>query len=72
MVLMISTDKVKLDTVATGANNYTHPSTHAATMITTDSTHEFVTDTQINTWNNKSEVISPVTTTTDGLMISSW
>ena len=30
--LMISTDKVKLDTVATGANNYTHPSTHALAL----------------------------------------
>lgn len=28
--------------------NYTHPSTHAATMITEDSTHRFITDTERN------------------------
>ena len=32
--LMSSTDKSKLDGIATGANNYTHPSTHPASMIT--------------------------------------
>ncbi len=32
--LMSSTDKSKLDDIATGANNYTHPSTHPASMIT--------------------------------------
>ena len=45
--LMISTDKAKLDGIEANANKYTHPTTHAATMITTDSTHEFVTDTQL-------------------------
>lgn len=30
-----------------------HPSTHAATIITQDSTHRFVTDTQISSWNSK-------------------
>ena len=51
--LMISTDKAKLDGIEANANKYTHPTTHAATMITTDSTHEFVTDTKISTWNDK-------------------
>lgn len=37
---MSKEDKAKLD----GVNNYTHPSTHAATMITEDVTHRFVTD----------------------------
>ncbi len=32
--LMSSTDKSKLDGIATGANNYTHPTTHPASMIT--------------------------------------
>ena len=51
--LMSSTDKTKLDGIAAGANNYTHPSSHAATMITQDSTHRFVTDTEKSTWNAK-------------------
>ena len=34
---------------------YTHPSSHAATMITQDSTHRFVTDTEKSTWNNKAD-----------------
>ena len=49
--LMSSTDKTKLDGIATGANKYTHPTSHAATMITQDSTHRFVTDTEKSTWN---------------------
>ncbi|MGO4347520.1 WD40 repeat domain-containing protein [Paenibacillus sp. MCAF9] len=32
--LQSAADKVKLDGIAAGANNYTHPSTHAASMIT--------------------------------------
>ena len=43
---MSAADKAKLDGIEANANKYTHPTTHAATMITTtDSTHEFVTDT---------------------------
>ena len=33
---------------------YVHPSSHAATMITEDATHRFVTDTEKSTWNAKS------------------
>ena len=51
--LMISTDKAKLDGIEEGANKYTHPATHAATMITEDTTHRFVTDTEKATWNGK-------------------
>ena len=51
--LMSSTDKVKLDGIETGANKYIHPSTHAASIITQDSTHRFVTDTEKSAWNNK-------------------
>ena len=53
--LMSAADKAKLDGVATGANNYTHPSSHAASMITQDSTHRFVTDTEKSSWNNKAD-----------------
>lgn len=49
---------------------YTHPETHAATMITEDATHRFVSDTEKAAWNAKAEVEvvsalpqSPVATT---------
>lgn len=32
---------------------YTHPSTHPASMITQDTSHRFVTDSEKNAWNNK-------------------
>ena len=67
--LMSSTDKTKLDGIAAGANNYTHPSSHAATMITQDSTHRFVTDTEKSTWNAKAST-AVATTDTNGLMSS--
>lgn len=46
-------EKTKLAGIAANANNYTHPSTHAAAMITQDSTHRFVSDANISTWNAK-------------------
>lgn len=46
--LMSATDKTKLDGVATNANNYTHPSTHAPSIIEQDGNNRFVTDAQIN------------------------
>lgn len=42
--LMSSTDKKKLDGVETGANKYTHPTSHPAAMITEDASHRFLTD----------------------------
>lgn len=42
-------DKVKLD----GLTNYTHPDYHAATMITEDASHKFVTEEQIATFGDK-------------------
>lgn len=51
--LMASADKVKLDGVAESANKYVHPSNHTASMITQDSAHRFVSDTEKNTWNGK-------------------
>ena len=59
--------KKKLDGIATGANNYVHPSSHPATMITQDATHRFVTDTEKNTWNAKAST-AVVSTTANGLM----
>lgn len=35
---------------------YTHPSNHAATMITQDATHRFVTDAEKTKWNAKPEI----------------
>ena len=52
---MSATDKTKLNGIATGANNYTHPATHVASMIVQDSTHRFVSDDEIEEWNGKLE-----------------
>lgn len=51
--LMSDSDKTKLNGIANNANNYTHPSTHGASMITQDSSHRFVTDSEKSTWNGK-------------------
>lgn len=67
--LMSSEDKTKLDGIAANANNYIHPSTHAASMITQDATHRFVSDTEKTTWNGKASK-SVATTSADGLMSS--
>lgn len=64
---MSKTDKTKLDGIAASANNYKHPSTHPASMITDDSNHRFVTDAEKNKWNNSTE-ISDTTTSS----ISTW
>lgn len=61
---MSKEDKTKLDGIATNANNYKHPSTHPASMITDDSNHRFVTDTEKNKWNNSTEISDTTTTTT--------
>ena len=44
-------EKNKLSGIATGANNYTHPTSHPASMITESSTKRFVSDAEKNTWN---------------------
>lgn len=59
--------KKKLDGIANGANNYVHPSSHPASMITQDATHRFVTDTEKTTWNAKAST-AVVSTTANGLM----
>lgn len=44
---------VKINGIET--NVYTHPSTHAASMITQDSTHRFVSDTEKSSWNARTK-----------------
>lgn len=51
--LMAKEDKAKLNGIAIGANNYTHPSTHPASMITESTTKRFVSDSERSTWNAK-------------------
>lgn len=62
--LMAKEDKTKLNGVAVNANNYTHPASHVATMITQSATHRFVSDTEKSTWNSKAELVSPAFTGT--------
>lgn len=41
---MSATDKVKLDGIATSANNYVHPATHPPSIIVQDASNRFMTD----------------------------
>lgn len=50
--LMPAADKEKLDGIASGANNYTHPSAHPASMIQEDATRRFVSDSEKTSWNS--------------------
>lgn len=43
-------EKTKLSGISESANNYIHPSTHVATIITEDETHRFVTDVEKTKW----------------------
>ena len=61
-------EKNKLAGIAEGANNYKHPSSHPATMITEDSTHRFVTDAEKTAWNEKNVFIATYDTTTNAEM----
>lgn len=47
--------KIKLDGIEAGANKYTHPATHPASMITESTTKRFVSDTEKAAWNGKAE-----------------
>ena len=40
-----------MDGIAAGANNYTHPSTHAPAIIEQDASNRFVTDAEKTQWN---------------------
>ncbi len=57
--LMVKEDKSKLDGIAAGANNYTHPASHPATIITQSTTHRFVSDAEKASWNGKADIHSP-------------
>ncbi len=49
--LMAKEDKSKLDGVEPGANKYTHPASHPATIITESTSKRFVSDTEKASWN---------------------
>ncbi|TDL92110.1 hypothetical protein E2R55_03320 [Vibrio vulnificus] len=51
--LMAAADKTKLNGVATNANNYVHPTTHPASIITQDTNNQFVTVADKSNWNAK-------------------
>lgn len=50
-------EKAKLTGIDIGANNYTHPSTHPASVITQDTNNRFVSDTEKATWNAKQSAL---------------
>lgn len=50
-------EKTKLTGVAPGANNYTHPATHPASMITEDASKRFVSDAEKAAWNAKQSAL---------------
>lgn len=52
-----TTEKNKLAGIATGANNYVHPTTHDASIITESATKRFVTDVEKSTWNAKETIV---------------
>lgn len=62
-------EKTKLNGIATGANNYVHPTNHPASIITQDANNRFVTDTEKATWNAKAST-AVATTAANGLMSS--
>jgi hypothetical protein len=68
--LMGKSDKSKIDGIAAGANNYVHPASHPASIITQDANNRFVTDTEKSNWNGKAST-AVATTTVNGLMSSS-
>lgn len=72
-----TSEKQKLAGIAEGANAYTHPVSHAATMIIEDSAHRFITDTQAAAWDSKAAgahvgsggtAHAAVTTSSDGFI----
>lgn len=67
--IMSKDDKVKLNGIESGANNYTHPTTHLASIITEDTTRRFVTDSEKAAWNAKASS-AVATTSANGLMSS--
>lgn len=47
----LTAEKTKLAGIAAGANNYTHPANHPASIITQDANNRFVTDAEKAAWN---------------------
>lgn len=48
-------EKNKLAGIEAGANNYTHPATHPASMIDESTEKRFVSDSEKTSWNNKED-----------------
>ncbi|MDR7073311.1 fibronectin type III domain-containing protein [Fictibacillus barbaricus] len=48
-----SSNKLTIDNEEEVSNEYTHPESHPASMITEDSMHRFVSDAEKETWNGK-------------------
>ncbi len=67
---MSTADKAKLDGIAAGANNYTHPAAHPASIITQDANNRLVTDAEKSAWNAKAST-AVATTSANGLMAAS-
>lgn len=61
---MSKEDKTKLDGVEEGANNYVHPESHAAAMITEDDSHQFVTSAQKQQYDENTVYSNPTPTVT--------
>lgn len=51
--LMTQVERTKLSSIADSANNYVHPTTHPASIIEQDSTHQFVTADEKTSYANK-------------------
>ena len=51
-------EREKLAGIEAGANSYTHPANHPASMITEDSTHRFTSDTEKAAWNAKQTALT--------------
>lgn len=50
-------EKTKLGGIATGANLYVHPATHAPSVIVQDASNRFVSDAEKSTWNGKQSAL---------------
>lgn len=59
----------KLNGIAAGANNYSHPATHPPSIIAQDISNRFVSDAEKATWNGKASTAT-ATTSANGLMSS--
>jgi hypothetical protein len=65
--IMTDAERTKLTGVENNANNYSHPASHPASMITEDAARRFASDGEKAAWNAKAET-TPANGTSDGLM----